>query len=70
MVVHAEGEETDIIFIAQSPPSEDGLAVYDVHLWREQNYLWRVMASNRLYQGETPLVNKPQQAFARASKKE
>ncbi|HKN34255.1 MAG TPA: hypothetical protein VJX16_13530 [Terriglobales bacterium] len=62
-------EEADIVLVVQSRPSEDVLALYDGHLWPEQNYLWRAMGRNGLQEGETPLVGKLQKAFEKASKK-
>jgi hypothetical protein len=62
-------DEADIILMVQSRPSEDVLAVYDAHLWPEQNYLWRAMGRNGLQEGETPLVSKLQKAFEKASRK-
>ena len=55
--------EADIIILVTSRPSEDVLAVYDVHGGPRGNYLWRVMGRNGLQSGETPLVTQFEKGF-------
>jgi hypothetical protein len=59
-------QEADMIVAVQSRPSEDVLAVYDPQI--RGTYLWRAMGRDGLQKGETPLVNKLQDAVKQASK--
>ena len=58
--------EADMVVAVQSRGSEDVLAVYDPAL--PGTYLWRVMSTQGLQKGETPLVTDLQKAYEKASK--
>ena len=65
LVIVYRPSEADIIVLVTSRPTEDVMAVYDAHLWPKGNYLWRVMGSEGLQSGETPLVAQFEAGFDR-----
>lgn len=65
-VVVDNPQQADIVLVVQSRASEDILALYDVHDWPANNYLWREMGQNGLQAGETPLVSDLRAAWEKA----